>query len=190
MLTYPPVPHDFCVSEQRPNFTSTYHGVNARLALCLNSVLDVKVVVADFSQDPSRGLLRDCENRLWNRWIVLQHLSWPHEYGVTIVTCSLAASSSPSWCGSLTSSRMPSSSRSSGTSSFPSCELTAVRLLDSWIVRSSSHGLKLPIMWVTVSAFQRQCCCWATANIVIMGPSLVYSLCLQLDYWIICNSTL
>ena len=117
-------------------------------------------------------------------------MSLSHEYGVTIVTCSLAASSSPSWCGSLTSSRMPSSSRSSGTSSFPSCELTAVRLLDSLIVRSSSHGLKLPIMWVTVSAFQRQSCCRATANTVIMGPSLVYSLCLQLDYWIICNSTL
>ena len=24
-------------------------------------------------EGPSRGLLRDCENRLWNRWIVLQH---------------------------------------------------------------------------------------------------------------------
>ena len=22
---------------------------------------------------PSRGLLRDCENRLWNRWSTLQH---------------------------------------------------------------------------------------------------------------------
>ena len=30
---------------------STYSGVNARLALCLNSVLNVKVVVAAFNQE-------------------------------------------------------------------------------------------------------------------------------------------
>ena len=26
---------------------------------------------------PSRGLLRDCENRLWNRWSITQHYSAP-----------------------------------------------------------------------------------------------------------------
>ena len=29
---------------------------------------------------PSRGLLRDCENRLWNRWIVSQHHSTNLEF--------------------------------------------------------------------------------------------------------------
>ena len=32
-----------------PNFRSTYHGVNARLALCLNSILNVKALVGAFS---------------------------------------------------------------------------------------------------------------------------------------------
>ena len=48
---------------RRPNFTSTYRGVNARLAHCLISVLNVKLVGA-FNQEgegPVRGLLRDCE---------------------------------------------------------------------------------------------------------------------------------
>ena len=27
-------------------------------------------------EGPRRGLLRDCENRLWNRWIDLRHYSW------------------------------------------------------------------------------------------------------------------
>ena len=37
----------------RPNFTSTYSGVNACLALCLNSysVLNVKALVGAFSQE-------------------------------------------------------------------------------------------------------------------------------------------
>ena len=34
-----------------PNFTSTYHGVNTRLAQCLNSVLNVKVLVGTFNQE-------------------------------------------------------------------------------------------------------------------------------------------
>ena len=34
-----------------PNFMSTYHGVNVRLAYCLNSVLNVKAVVAAFNQE-------------------------------------------------------------------------------------------------------------------------------------------
>ena len=33
------------------NFTSTYLGVNARLALCLNSVLNVKALVGAFNQE-------------------------------------------------------------------------------------------------------------------------------------------
>ena len=32
MLNNPPVPYDNCISIQQPNFTSTYLGVNARLA--------------------------------------------------------------------------------------------------------------------------------------------------------------
>ena len=47
----------------RPNFTLRDRGVNARLALCLNSVSNVKAVVAAFNQEKalvtSRGLLRD-----------------------------------------------------------------------------------------------------------------------------------
>ena len=44
------------VSYGRPSlmiiaFTSTYRGVNARLAWCLNSVLNVKAVVAAFNQE-------------------------------------------------------------------------------------------------------------------------------------------
>ena len=35
----------------RPNFTSTYLGFNACSALCLNSVLNVKAVVAAFNQE-------------------------------------------------------------------------------------------------------------------------------------------
>ena len=42
MLTNPPVPYDL---RQRPNFMSTYRGVNADLALCLSSVLNVKALV-------------------------------------------------------------------------------------------------------------------------------------------------
>ena len=34
----------------------------------------MKALVGAFNQD---NLLRDCENRLWNRWIVLQHYSLP-----------------------------------------------------------------------------------------------------------------
>ena len=49
MLTNPPVPYDFLC--QRPNFTSTYRGVNARLAWYLNSVLNVKVLVGAFNQE-------------------------------------------------------------------------------------------------------------------------------------------
>ena len=34
----------------------------------------MKALVGAFNQE---NLLRDCENRLWNRWIVLQHYSLP-----------------------------------------------------------------------------------------------------------------
>ena len=48
-----------------PKFTSTYPGVNVRLAKCLNSVFNVKPVVAAFNKEKalvaSRGLLRDYE---------------------------------------------------------------------------------------------------------------------------------
>ena len=36
-------------ADPRPNFTSTYRGVNAHLAYCLNSVLNVKALVGAFS---------------------------------------------------------------------------------------------------------------------------------------------
>ena len=36
---------------QHPNFMSTYGGVNAHLALCLSSVLNVKVLVGTFNQE-------------------------------------------------------------------------------------------------------------------------------------------
>ena len=36
---------------QHPNFTYTYRGVNACSAQCLNSVLNVKAVVAAFNQE-------------------------------------------------------------------------------------------------------------------------------------------
>ena len=31
-------------------------------------------------EGPSRGLLCDCKNRLWNRWIVLQHYQGPGQH--------------------------------------------------------------------------------------------------------------
>ena len=43
--------HPYWLLRWCPNFTSTYRGVNARLALCLNSVLNVKAVVAAFNQE-------------------------------------------------------------------------------------------------------------------------------------------
>ena len=36
------------------NFTSTYNGVNAHLALCLNSVLNVKALVGAFNQEKAQ----------------------------------------------------------------------------------------------------------------------------------------
>ena len=45
MLTNPPIHYD------HSNFTSTYRGVNALLALCLNSVLNVKALVGAFNQE-------------------------------------------------------------------------------------------------------------------------------------------
>ena len=38
-----------------PNFTSTYHWVNARLTWCLNSVLNVKALVGAFNQEKALG---------------------------------------------------------------------------------------------------------------------------------------
>ena len=35
---------------RHPNFLSTYRGVNAHLAKCFNSVLNVKVLVGKFNQ--------------------------------------------------------------------------------------------------------------------------------------------
>ena len=67
MLTTLPIlsmPYDPC-SHWHPNFTFTYRGVNAHLAQYLDSVLNMKVVVAAFNQEKalvtSRGLLRDSE---------------------------------------------------------------------------------------------------------------------------------
>ena len=72
----------------RPNFTSTYHGVNARLALCLNSVLNVKALVCTFNQekdlhdlktDGSLQLYSSCVTPYTNIYYVLQdfmHSLW------------------------------------------------------------------------------------------------------------------
>ena len=59
MLTNPPVPFDFCVADPISHLRDRW--VNVRLAYCLNSVLNVKAVVAAFNQEPlsSRGLLCD-----------------------------------------------------------------------------------------------------------------------------------
>ena len=54
MLTNLPIPYDL---GRRPNFTSTYCGVNARLAECLNSVLNVKVLVGTFNQEKALVLV-------------------------------------------------------------------------------------------------------------------------------------
>ena len=43
--------HNHGLLRLRPNFTSTYLGVNARLAWCLNSVLNVKALVSAFNQE-------------------------------------------------------------------------------------------------------------------------------------------
>ena len=42
-----------------PNFTLRDRGVNACLAQCLNSVLNVKAVVAAFNQEKALVILRD-----------------------------------------------------------------------------------------------------------------------------------
>ena len=41
----------FMIIGQRPNFMSTYCGVNVCLAQCLNSVLNVKLLVGAFNQE-------------------------------------------------------------------------------------------------------------------------------------------
>ena len=45
-----------CLLRRRPNFTSAYRGVNARLAFCHSSVLNVKALLGAFNQEK----LRDC----------------------------------------------------------------------------------------------------------------------------------
>ena len=50
MLTNLPVPYDIYVGV-RISHLFTMHGVNAHLAYCLNSVLNVKAVVAAFNLD-------------------------------------------------------------------------------------------------------------------------------------------
>ena len=52
---------------RHPNFTSTYRGVNARLALCLNSVLNVKAKVMDCLQLYSWifTALMVCLSKIW-----------------------------------------------------------------------------------------------------------------------------
>ena len=51
MLTKLPVPHDLCVADPNSRLLTTYRGVNARLARCLKSVLNVKVLVGAFNQE-------------------------------------------------------------------------------------------------------------------------------------------
>ena len=51
MLTNPPVPYDFCVSVPISCLLSVGRGVNARLAQCLNIVLNVKALVGAFNQE-------------------------------------------------------------------------------------------------------------------------------------------
>ena len=75
MLTNPPVLNDSCVGDPICNITSTYHGVSACLAYCLNSVLNVKVLVGAFNQEKalvgafSVIVNTGCETE----WIVSQH---------------------------------------------------------------------------------------------------------------------
>ena len=59
MLTNPLFHYDICVGDPISRL------LTVRSTPVQHSVLNVKV--------PNRGLLRDCENRLWNQWIVLQH---------------------------------------------------------------------------------------------------------------------
>ena len=66
MLTNLPVPYDHCA------------GVPILCLLTVGSTsvqhsdLNVKALIRHFQpgKGPNRGLLRDCENRLWNRWII------------------------------------------------------------------------------------------------------------------------
>ena len=51
MLTNPPVLYDFCDSIPISCLLTVGRGVNARLAQCLNSVFNVKAVVATFNNE-------------------------------------------------------------------------------------------------------------------------------------------
>ena len=64
---------------------STYRGVNACLAYCLNSVLNVKVVVAAFNQEKALvgAFLRDCTTSPINRFAAL--VKWKRTPTNTIV---------------------------------------------------------------------------------------------------------
>ena len=55
-----------------PNFTLRDRGVNARLAWCLNSVLNVKAVVAAFNQEKALVGAFSVIVQL-HRWIDLRH---------------------------------------------------------------------------------------------------------------------
>ena len=57
---------------QGPNFTSTYCGVNACLAQCLNSVLNVKALVGAFNQEKALVGAFSVIVQL-HRWIDLRH---------------------------------------------------------------------------------------------------------------------
>ena len=61
-----PVPYDTCAS--CPNFTSTYYGVNACLALGLDRFLNVKALIGAFNQEKALvwtfSMIVNCENWL------------------------------------------------------------------------------------------------------------------------------
>ena len=77
-----------------PNFTSTYRGVNAGLAYCLNSVLNVKAAVGAFNQEKalvgafSVIVKTDCETQGAGRIPLLlqqieEHSNYPGTYNIT-----------------------------------------------------------------------------------------------------------
>ena len=69
MLTNLPIASPLWLLSLQPNFTSTYSGVNASASRRFQP-----------GEGPSRVLLRDSENRLWNWWIdLLQYYPdvWP-----------------------------------------------------------------------------------------------------------------
>ena len=74
-----------------PNFTLRDHGVNARLAQCLNSVLNVKAVVAAFNQEKALlGAFSVITNLRMELFEALIHTATHSTAGYFALHCSLA----------------------------------------------------------------------------------------------------